>query len=106
MNKVNKNVIVASDQAMINAGLINCIPREGLLRLWVRTYNRVWKKWQWAPVMPVHDKALTEDVTDEDGNVIEPKSTHKIAGFYGAVIQGKLDLSRFLAKYNVQVEKL
>ena len=56
--------------------------------------------------MRVFDKPLTEDLTDEDGNVIEPKSTHKIAGFYGALIHGDLDMSRFLANRNVPVEKL
>lgn len=103
---VNEEVIIASDQAMIDAGLFKCNPREGQLTLWAYMLNHVWKEWQWAPIMRVFDKPLTEDLTDEDGNVIEPKSTHKIAGFYGALIHGDLDMSRFLANRNVPVEKL
>ena len=103
---VNEEVIIASDQAMIDAGLFKCNPREGRLTLWAYMLNNVWHEWQWAPIMRVFDKPLTEDLTDEDGNVIEPKSTHKIAGFYGALIHGDLDMSRFLANRNVPVEKL
>lgn len=103
---VNEEVIIASDQAMIDAGLIKCNPREGQLTLWAYMLNHVWNEWQWTPIMRVFDKPLTEDITDEDGNVIEPKSTHKIAGFYGALIHGDLDMSRFLANRNVPVEKL
>ena len=106
MTLVNEEVIIASEQAMIDAGLIKCNPREGQLTLWAYTLNRVWNEWQWAPIMRVFDKPLTEDITDEDGNVIEPKSTHKIAGFYGALVHGNLDMSRFLANRNVPVEKL
>jgi hypothetical protein len=103
---VNEEVIIASDQAMIDAGLFKCNPREGQLTLWAYMLNHVWKEWQWSPIMRVFDKPLTEDLTDEDGNVIEPKSTHKIAGFYGALIHGDIDMSRFLANRNVPVEKL
>ena len=103
---VNEEVIIASDQAMIDAGLFKCNPREGQLTLWAYMLNHVWNEWQWTPIMRVFDKPLTEDLTDEDGNVIEPKSTHKIAGFYSALIHGDLDMSRFLANRNVPVEKL
>ena len=103
---VNEEVIIASDQAMIDAGLIKCNPREGQLTLWAYMLNHVWKEWQWTPIMRVFDKPLTEDLTDEDGNVIEPKSTHKIAGFYGAAVDGNFDITRFLERYNVPVEKL
>jgi hypothetical protein len=103
---INGEVIIASDQAMIDAGLIKCTPREGQLTLWAYMFNNVWNEWQYAPIMRVFDKPLTEDLTDEDGNVIEPKSTHKIAGFYGAMVFGDLDMSRFLANRNVPVEKL
>ena len=106
MTLVNEEVIIASDQAMIDVGLIKCNPREGQLTLWAYMLNHVWNEWQWAPIMRVFDKPLTEDLTDEDGIVIEPKSTHKIAGFYGALIHGDLDMSRFLANRNVPVEKL
>ena len=104
--KVNDEVIIASDQAMIDADLIKCNPREGQLTLWVYMLNHVWKEWQWTPIMRVFDKPLTEDLTDEDGNVIEPKSTHKIAGFYGAAVDGNFDITRFLERYNVPIEKL
>ena len=103
---VNEDVIIASDQAMIDAGLFKCNPREGQLTLWAYMLNHVWHEWQWTPIMRVFDKPLTEDITDEDGNVIEPKSTHKIAGFYGTLIYGHIDFTRFLANRNVPVEIL
>ena len=103
---VNEEVIIASDHAMIDAGLFKCNPREGQLTLWAYMLNHVWKEWQWTPIMRVFDKPLTEDLTDEDGNVIEPKSTHKIAGFYGAAVEGNFDITRFLERYNVPIEKL
>ena len=106
INKVNEEIIIASDQAMIDAGLIKCNPHEGQLTLWAYMLNHVWNEWQWAPIMRVFDKPLAEDLTDEDGNVIEPKSTHKIAGFYGAAVDGNFDITRFLERYNVPVEKL
>jgi len=104
--KVNEKIIIASDQAMIDAGMIKCNPREGQLTLWAYMLNHVWKEWQWTPIMRVFDKPLTEDLTDEDGNAIEPKSTHKIAGFYGAAVDGNFDITRFLESYNVPVEEL
>ncbi len=106
LNNVNEEVIIASDQAMIDAGLIKCNPREDQLTLWAYMINCAWNEWQWTPIMRVFDKPLTEDLTDEDGRVIEPKSTHKIAGFYGALVHDGLDLSRFLERYYVPVEKL
>lgn len=106
LKNVNEEVIIASDQAMVDAGLFKCNPREGQLTLWAYMFNHVWNKWQWAPIMRVFDKPLEEDITDEDGRVIEPKSTHKIDSFYGAPINGDLDLTRFLANRNVHVEKL
>ena len=103
---VNEEVIIASDQAMIDAGLFKCNPREGQLTLWAYMLNHVWHEWQWTPIMRVFEKPLTEDLTDEDGNVIEAKSTHKIAGFYGAAVEGNFDITRFLESYNVPIEKL
>jgi hypothetical protein len=106
LKNVNEEVIIASDQAMIDAGLIKCNPREDQLTLWAYMYNSVWKEWQWAPIMRVFAEPLKEDIVDEEGRVIEPKSTHKIDSFYGAVEHGDLDMSRFLANRNVHVEKL
>ena len=34
MKKVNENVIIASDQEMIDAGLIKCNPREDEITIW------------------------------------------------------------------------
>ena len=103
---VNEEVIIASEQAMVDAGLFKCKPREDRLVLWFYKLNSVWNKMQWTPIMRVFENPLTEDITDEDGNVIEPKSTHKIAGFYGALIYGDFDLTRFIESYNVPVENL
>lgn len=107
LNNINEEVIVASDHAMNDTGLFKCTPREGVLTLWVYMLNRVWNEWQWTPVVNVFTEPLKEDIVDEEGQVIELKSTHKIGGhFYGALINGNLDLCRFLANYNVPVEKL
>lgn len=106
LKNVNEEVIIASDQAMIDAGLIKCNPRAGQLTLWAYMLNHVWNEWQWAPIMRVFAEPLKEDIKDEDGNVIEPKSTHRIDTFYGAPIIGNLDLTRFLKNLNVNVEKL
>ncbi len=103
---VNENVIIATDQAMIDAGMIKCNPREGQLTLWVYMLNHVWHKWQWTPIMRVFDKPLTEDLTDEDGRVIEHQSTHKIGNFYGALVYDNFDFTRFLESYNINAEKL
>lgn len=103
---VNENVIIASDQAMIDAGLFKCTPCEGQLTLWAYMFNQVWNEWQWTPIMRVFEMPLTEDLKDEDGRVIEPKSTHKIDSFYGAPINGNLDLRYMLTKRGVTVEEL
>lgn len=103
---VNENVIIATDQAMIDAGMIKCNPREGQLTLWAYMLNHVWNEWQWTPIMRVFDKPLTEDLTDEDGRVIEHKSTHKIGNFYGALVYDNFDFTRFLESYNINAEKL
>lgn len=106
LKNVNEEVIIATDKAMIEAGLIECNPREDEITLWAYMYNSVWNEWQWAPIMRVFTEPLKEDIKDEEGRVIEPKSTHKIDSFYGALVHGDLNLSRFLANRNVTVEKL
>lgn len=103
---VNEEVIIASDQAMIDAGLVKCNPRDGQLTLWVYSFNNVWKQWQWTPVMRVFDKPQTEDIVDEEGQLPWPKSTHKIGNFYGTLVYGNLDFTKFLANHNVPVEEL
>lgn len=104
---INENVIIASDQAMIDAGLFKCNPRKGEITLWI--YND-WRgsgePMSWAPIMSVYEKPLTEDLTDEDGRVIEPKSTHKIAGFYGAPVGRNFDLRYMLTKRGVTVKTI
>jgi len=106
IKKVNENVIIATEQAMVDAGLFKCTPREGRLVLWFYKLNSVWNKMQWTPIMRVFTKPLEEDIKDEEGRVIEHKSTHKIAGFYGAAVEGDFDITRFLERYNVPVEKI
>lgn len=101
--KVNENVIIATDQAMVDAGLFKCNPREGQITIWTYEMNHVWNKMQWTPIMRVFTEPLVEDIKDEDGRVIEQKSTHKIDSFYGAPINGNLDLTRFLANRGVNV---
>ncbi len=103
---VNENVIIATDQAMIDAGLVKCNPRADEITLWAYMLNHVWKEWQWTPIMRVFAEPLKEDIKDEDGRVIEQKSTHRIDTFYGAPINGDFDITRFLKNLNVNVEKL
>jgi len=106
LKNVNEKVIIATDQAMIDAGLIKCNPREDEITLWAYMLNHVWKEWQWTPIMRVFAEPLKEDIKEEDGRVIEPKSTHRIDTFYGAPIGGDFDMTRFLKSLNVNVEKL
>ena len=106
LKNVNEKVIIATDQAMIDAGLIKCNPREDEITLWAYMLNHVWKEWQWTPIMRVFAEPLKEDIKDEDGRVIEPKSTHRIDTFYGAPTGGGFDMTRFLRNLNVNVEKL
>ena len=103
LKNVNENVIIASDKAMVEAGLFKCNPREGHITIWTYELNHVWNKMQWTPIMRVFTEPLLEDIKDEDGRVIEQKSTHKIDSFYGAPINGNLDLRRFLANRGVNV---
>lgn len=103
---ITPNAIVASDQAMIDAGLIKCNPREDTITLWTYELNSVWNEMQWTPIMRVFTKPLEEDIKDEEGRVIEHKSTHKIGAFYGALVYGDFDFTRFLEKRNVPFEKL
>lgn len=103
MKNINKNVIIATDQAMIDAGLIKCNPREGEITVWTYELNHAMNEMQWTPIMRVYCTPLLEDVKDEEGRVIEPKSTHKIDDFYGAPIRSNLDLTRFLANRGINV---
>ena len=105
--KVNENVIIATDQAMIDAGQIKCNPREDEITLWIyNSWGGSREAKSWAPIMRVFTEPLMEDIKDEDGRVIEQKSTHKIDSFYGAPINGDLDLRYMLTKRGVTVEKL
>ena len=106
MKKVNERVIIASDQEMIDAGLIKCNPRENVITIWTYEKNIVWKEMQWTPIMRVFAEPLTEDIRDKEGRIIEQKSTHKIDDFYGAPISGKLDLRCYLTNRNVHIEEL
>ena len=106
MKKVNENVIIASDQEMIDAGLIKCNPREDEITIWTYEKNIMWNVMQWTPIMRVFTEPLKEDIKDEDGRIIEHKSTHKIYEFYCAPICGQLDLRRYLANRNVSVEPI
>jgi hypothetical protein len=106
MKKVNERVIIASDQEMIDAGLIKCNPRENTITIWTYELNHVWNEMQWTPVMSVFTEPLTEDIKDEDGDIIERKSTHKIDDFYGAVSFGQYDFTRYLTSRGVSVEPL
>jgi hypothetical protein len=107
INKINEEVIIASDQAMIDAGLIKCNPREDEITLWIyNSWGGSREAKSWAPIMRVFTEPLMEDIKDEDGRVIEQKSTHKIDSFYGAPINGDLDLRYMLTKRGVTVEEL
>lgn len=106
MKKVNERVIIASDQEMIDAGLFKCNPREDEITIWTYEENIVWKQMQWTPIMRVFTEPLKEDIKDEDGRIIERKSTHKIDDFYGAPICGRLDLRRYLTARGVNVEPI
>ena len=107
INKINEEVIIASDQAMIDAGLIKCNPREDEITLWIyNSWGGSREAKSWAPIMRVFTEPLMEDIKDEDGRVIEQKSTHKIDSFYGAPINGDLDLRYMLTKRGVNVEEL
>lgn len=106
LKNVNSNVIIASDQAMIEAGLIKCNPRQNTITVWVYEMNLAYNKMQWTPIMFVYTTPLTEDMKDEEGNVIDEKSTHKIDEFYGSPISGRLDLRQYLIRKGVTVEEL
>ena len=107
LKNVNENVIIATDQAMIDAGLFKCNPREDEITLWIyNSWGGSREAKSWAPIMRVFTEPLMEDIKDEDGRVIEQKSTHKIDSFYGAPINGDLDLRYMLTKRGVTVEEL
>ena len=107
LKNVNENVIIATDQAMVDAGLFKCNPREGEITLWIyNSWGGSRESKSWAPIMRVFTEPLMEDIKDEDGRVIEEKSTHKIDSFYGAPINGDLDLRYMLTKRGVTVEEL
>lgn len=106
MKKVNERVIIASDQEMIDAGLIKCTPREDTITVWSYEKNPIWNEMQWMPIMSVFTEPLTEDIKDEEGRIIEHKSTHKIDDFYGAPICEWIDLRNFLTNRNVSVEPI
>ena len=104
LHNVNPYVMIATDQAMIDAGLIKCNPRQDEITLWVYEFNPICKEMQWAPIMRVFATPLEDDIKDEDGRVIEGKSTHKIDAFYGAPVVGELDLRRYLVTRGVDVK--
>ena len=107
LKNVNENVIIATDQAMVDAGLFKCNPREDEITLWIyNSWGGSREAKSWAPIMRVFTEPLMEDIKDEDGRVIEQKSTHKIDSFYGAPINGDLDLRYMLTKRGVTVEEL
>ena len=106
MKKVNERVIIARDQEMIDAGLIKCNPRENTITIWTYELNHVWNEMQWTPVMSVFTEPLTEDIKDEDGRIIERKSTHKVDDFYAAVEFERFDFTRYLTSRGVSVEPL
>ena len=106
MKNINENVIIASEQAMVDAGLVECTTRNDYITLWSYELNTVWNKMQWTPIMRVFTVPLKEDIKDDEGNVIAAKSTHKIDSFYGAPISGRLDLRDFLTKRGVTVEEI
>jgi len=105
---VNNEVVIASDKAMMDAGLIRsyCTPRKGIIGLWAYMYNNIWKEYQWTPIFSVFESPVLEDIKDEDGFIVERKSTHKISGFYACLMDGKLDFRRFLENRNVQFEEI
>ena len=105
MVNVNENVIIATDNAMIEAGLVECSAKDELT-LWTYERNNTLNRMQWTPIMRVFQDPLTEDMRDETGKVIEPKSTHKIDRFYGAPVSGRLDLTKFLVNHGVNVVKI
>lgn len=106
MKKVNDRVIIASDQEMIDAGIIKCVPREDEITLWTYDKNIVWKEMQWTPIMRVFTEPLLEDIKDETGRVIEQKSTHRIDDFYGAPVDERIDLRRYLVNFGIDVEPI
>ena len=106
MKRVNERVIIASDQEMIDAGLIKCNPRENTITIWSYETNYVWNKMQWAPIMSVFTEPLMEDIKDEDGYILERRSTHKVDEYYAAVTFGDYDFTRYLTSRGVNVEPL
>lgn len=105
--QINSNAIVADDRTMMEKGLIGkCTPRDGEITLWTYEKNIMWHKMQWTPVMRVFTEPLTENLTDEYGNITDRPSTHKIDEFYGTPIDSKLDLTRFLNKRGITTEEL
>ena len=105
MVNVNENVIIATDNAMIEAGLVECSAKNELT-LWTYERNNTINRMQWTPIMRVFQEPLMSPIKDEQGNVIEPKSTHQIDIFYGAPVNGRLDLRRYLESRGVKVVEI
>ena len=75
MKRVNANVIIASDQEMIDAGLIKCNPREDEITIWTYEKNIMWNVMQWTPIMRVFTEPLKEDIKDEESFIAMSKDS-------------------------------
>ena len=102
---INDKVIIATDTAMNESGLFKCNP-TGKIIVWFYEWNIVWEKWEWCPIIDVRRSPLAENIVDEDGKVVEYKSTHKIDNFYFAPICGRLDLRKALENRGATISSL
>lgn len=102
---INDKVIIATDTAMNESGLFQCTPTGDIL-IWTYEWNIVWKKWQWGPYIKVRRSPLSENIVDENGRVIEYKSTHKIDNFYFAPIFDIFDFHKYLENLGVTISEL
>ena len=101
MTKVNERLIIATPKQMVEAGLFDCKPEEDRILLWSYEKKIVSKGMGWDPIVEVRTEPLKEDIVNENGEVIEPKSTHEICGFYFPMVWGRVHFEKFLENRGV-----
>jgi hypothetical protein len=105
LNYIGKDAVIATVNAMADSGLFKCTKTDETL-LWFYEWNITLHKWGWMPIIHVYNTPILDDILDENGEVKEPKSTHKIGDFYFTPVQGRFDCRPALAKHGITIQEL
>lgn len=106
MKRINNNAIIATDQEMVDAGLFECKPDDGIIRLWLQRKNTETGRWGFMPIVEVTESLVPRDQERSEYGRMVRASTHMIEDYYVSLEPRFLNLQPLLDDAGVKYQPL